>query len=594
MPSFSRIVLLLGFTALFYAGFIYYPKWKKEGPEAVLSWDVSGYYFYLPAIWIFKDLKALNFRTEIQRKYAPADSQYQSFDHPSGNQVMKYSAGMALQYFPFFFVFDVIAEAGGWPRDGFSRPYQLGIALGSFLIAVFGLLLMRINLRRYFDDWIVGVALLILVFCTNYLEYAGITSAMTHNYLFTIYAALIFLTNRFYQKPGVVNAMCLGTLIGLATLTRPTEIIALLIPVLWAVDGRKAFLGRMDFLKRRLRLVLYAVATAMLVGSVQLIYWKFAAGDWLVYSYEDQGFSWLSPHLIDGLFSYKAGWLLYTPIMGLALIGFWFLFRRQRQQFYWSALFTLLFLYITYAWDIWWYGGSLGSRAMVQCYAVLLFPLAAIIREMGKRKWGVTLLVLLILGAGYYNIWMTHQAHRGGYFVAGGMNRAYFWNILAQWEPDTLAPLLLDTNEKFRKQPRGTQIIYENDFEAAPESCSIFISGQRSQCLTSEIQNSEIYNVPIPDTGMQWLRISTDVHCVLKEWEPWRMSQLAIRFKSGPESVKEKAIRPHRVLQDHQTRNIFFDTKIPDKEFDRIEIQLHNSGSNKTIIYDNLRVESFY
>ena len=34
-------------------------------------------------------------------------------------------------------------------------------------------------------------------------------------------------------------------------------------------------------------------------------------------------------------------------------------------------LVLLLFIYIAFAWDIWWYGGSLGQRSMVQAYAVL-------------------------------------------------------------------------------------------------------------------------------------------------------------------------------------------------------------------------------
>ena len=39
-----------------------------------------------------------------------------------------------------------------------------------------------------------------------------------------------------------------------------------------------------------------------LVGFIQLAYWKYASGEWLVYSYEDQGFSWLKPHLYEGIF----------------------------------------------------------------------------------------------------------------------------------------------------------------------------------------------------------------------------------------------------------------------------------------------------
>ena len=38
----------------------YYPRYKQGGGEATISWDVSGYYWYLPALFIYKDLKNLS------------------------------------------------------------------------------------------------------------------------------------------------------------------------------------------------------------------------------------------------------------------------------------------------------------------------------------------------------------------------------------------------------------------------------------------------------------------------------------------------------------------------------------------------------
>ena len=71
-------------------------------------------------------------------------------------------------------------------------------------------------------------------------------------------------------------------------------------------------------------------------------------GQWLFYSYEDQGFSWLEPHIIKGLFSYRSGWLVYSPAMLLYLIGFLFLLKKNRSFGISAVIYTVLFVYIAF------------------------------------------------------------------------------------------------------------------------------------------------------------------------------------------------------------------------------------------------------
>jgi len=52
---------------------LWYPKWEQPQTEATLSWDVMGYYLYLPAAIIYKDLKKLSFKDDIVEKYHPMD-----------------------------------------------------------------------------------------------------------------------------------------------------------------------------------------------------------------------------------------------------------------------------------------------------------------------------------------------------------------------------------------------------------------------------------------------------------------------------------------------------------------------------------------
>ncbi|MBK8444446.1 MAG: hypothetical protein IPL35_13975 [Sphingobacteriales bacterium] len=66
---------------MFYIAFFFYPKWKQSRTEATLSWDVSGYYMYLPAIFIYKDLRHCAFGDDIIQKYYPSPAFEQAYLH---------------------------------------------------------------------------------------------------------------------------------------------------------------------------------------------------------------------------------------------------------------------------------------------------------------------------------------------------------------------------------------------------------------------------------------------------------------------------------------------------------------------------------
>lgn len=247
----SLTAYLLCIALLLAGGLGYYPKWKLDRTEATISWDVSGYYYYLPAFLIYHDVKEQKWHEGILRRYDPAPGD-QAFRHPGGNMVMKYSAGLALQFLPFFLIADNITPFTSYAADGFSRPYQLAISVGSLLVACLGLWFLRLALLKFFRDGTVAIVLIIITFATNYLDYASINHAMTHNYLFTWYAALILLCIRYWKSPSWKLAMSIGLVAGLMALTRPTEAIAILLPLLWGVGGESDMQARVQFFRRHL------------------------------------------------------------------------------------------------------------------------------------------------------------------------------------------------------------------------------------------------------------------------------------------------------------------------------------------------------
>ncbi len=591
--SFIAYVLCV---AVLIGAHLYYPKWRMGGTEATISWDVSGYYFYLPALFIYGDLRDVSFREAIHEQYEPAGSPYQAYRHDSGRYVMKYSAGLAVQYLPAFLAAHALAGPLGYPADGFSRPYQVAISVWSLLVAFLGLWLLRRVLLHYFDDRSTGIALLVIVSATNYLNYAAIDGAMTHNYLFTLYALLLWLTIRFYRAPALGPALAIGVTIGLMALTRPTEIIAALLPVLWGVRHWPSLRERLQLIGRRRLLFLTAAAATLAVGSLQPLYWRYVTGDWIVYSYQEQGFSWLHPHWYDGIFSYQAGWLVYTPVMAFALLGFPFLYVKQRPVFWPALLFSLLFMYITWAWDIWWYGGSLGQRAMVQAYPVLALPLAALLTYAWRLPvLGYFLSACFLLLAGY-NVWLTHQAHRGGLLRPGVMTEAYFWKILFREEVPPETRLLLDTDEQYEGALRNRRLLFTENFESDTSAvdCPLPpIEGERSLCLTAERQYGPPLAFPLTAGEANCLRAAATFRCGPKEWEVWKMTQFKVRLLDGEKVIKARFLRPGRLLADNDTRRVHIDLKLPDRPFDRVQIEFWNSGGAKPMAIDELEVFAF-
>lgn len=354
----SLYTLWLCIALMFYSGFVFYPRWQEKGHNAAIAWDVAGYYWYLPSVFIYKDLRRQEFKDSILQKYHPSGNDFQEAFLYKGNYVMKYSSGMALMYTPFFLAAHLVAGALGYPRDGFSLPYQFAIQFGGFLVALLGLWLFRKLLLRFYNDKVVALALFALVVGTNYLNYAAIDTGMPHSWLFTLYVVLILCTIRFYEAPNYKYAVYIGLLVGLATLTRPTDLISLLIPLLWGLRGLSiaAVKKQVSFLGHNFRYIGIAGLCAIGMFAIQLFYWRHTTGQWLIYSYQDQGFSWSSPNFQKYIFGYTTGWLVYTPMMFLAFLG---LIPLIRNNAHWPVLlaFFLVNLYIVCAWNVWYYGG---------------------------------------------------------------------------------------------------------------------------------------------------------------------------------------------------------------------------------------------
>jgi len=288
----------------------------------ILSWDVFGYYLYLPAIFIHHDLflNDLSSVEQVLETYKNAPALYQVNQTLNGN-VIRYPIGMALLYFPFFILGHFSAWLLDFPMDGFSAPYNFWINISSLVYVLAGILLSYRAIRIWFKPTTSIITLLLVYLGTNLFHSITETWGMPHIYLFAFYSALIIVTHNWLLNPNWRNGLLLGLVLGLMVVARPSEVVAVFIPLLMGIE--RGWMLQVIKIKNALIKSNYASLLGGIIPvALQLVYWKISSGSFFFDSYNNssEGFDFLSPHTTDYLFSFRKGWLIYTPMAAAVLL----------------------------------------------------------------------------------------------------------------------------------------------------------------------------------------------------------------------------------------------------------------------------------
>ena len=385
--------------------FIHSP-YNREG--GVIEWDIKSYYAYLPALFIYNDL-SLDFRRENIEKFGDL---IWPVETPAGRQAIITTMGMSVLYSPFFFAGHLTALLTRWEADGYSRPYRFALAFSALFYLWGGMIFLKKILRTWFGDHIVAFTILTVTLGTNLYYYATYEAPMSHAFNFTLIAAFLWLTIRFYSRPSVWLIAGGGLLAGLITLVRPVNIIVLVLFFLWDAGTLSGLRQRTAFFAGRPHWVMLMAASFILVWIPQFIYWHWVSGEVFYFSYGEAGgrFFFNNPQIINILFSFKKGWLIYTPVMIFAIAGIFSLSRKRKEMVAAISVFLVLNIYILSSWWNWWYGGGFGLRSFTDSYAVMAIPFAAFIEAgWARRKLlsrAVTIIIALLI---LYNQFQTRQ-----------------------------------------------------------------------------------------------------------------------------------------------------------------------------------------
>lgn len=431
--AFSAIILLVGFTS---------KSWKihQEYPyQFTYRNDVNQYYCYLPALFIYKDL---SFKFKNDRLYWLTEDE-------NWVALPKMTMGMSLLYSPFFIVGHAVAKVSSFPADGYSLPYSYSIRIGTYIYVSIALYLLYLSLLRFFKPWVSAASIFLIFASTNLFYYSVGEAEMSHSYLFFLYSVIIYNTLKWNEQKKNKNLILLSLSMGMCVLIRPTSILFSSLPLIylfWTKDNRRWVLNHVIVLLFSLIIFLFPI-------FLQMLFWKVYGSGWIRWSYRNEGFFFDNPHVLEFIFGYRNGWLLYTPLMAFALISIFVLPQKLKRMKY-AVLFILpCAIYILSSWWCWWFGGSYGSRAMIEFYALLVFPLAAGIQFISKYNYSKYLFFILFVGTSFYNVWGMHKK----------TNHELHWDSMSKeafWY--TFSRLKLEGEERDELESLYKQPDYEN------------------------------------------------------------------------------------------------------------------------------------
>lgn len=371
--------------------------------NGVIWSDQEGYYIYLPAVFInggFDNLYCYNGCSFIQK-----EGKEYSFT--------KYTYGVALMQSPFFLVAHSLAEPLGFESNGRTLPYVWSIMIAAIFYMLWGLYLIGETLKsKLFSNSIITIVLFSILLGTNLFYYTFREAGMSHVYSFFLLATLIYSSEKKSKTNKSIWDLLSGFLLALIILIRPTNAIAVIIPVLWNANLNEVLTRVTDFLKNWKWILAFSTSVIILF-SPQLIYWKELTGNYIFYSYGEEGFIyWNRPKMLSVLLSPQNGWLIYSPLVFGALVGIVFMIKQKTDGWLVPLLTLTIATYVFGSWWAWWFGGAYGHRCYVDFLPLLAIPAAVTVNFIQdsdiwiQRLFGIAAFLVI-----YVNVRMSDFYH---------------------------------------------------------------------------------------------------------------------------------------------------------------------------------------
>lgn len=391
--------------------------------------DAQSYFLYLPSWIIYGDPTFDSVSLACcQGALLPGANRWPE----TGRWLDPVPIGEAIQMLPFFVAADLLSRWSNMPRDGYSLYYQHLAGLSGLAYFLAGLVLLRRFLRASFTDGVVLATLITITFGTNLFHYGTYDSTFSHAYSFFLITALMVLTDRWWTAPRWPETIGLAIVAALIVLTRHPNAVFLALVPLWGVVRPRDLLANVTRLWERRTYVAAIVAVGAICLVPQLLIYRRTTGHWIVNAYPNGGFTFGSPHLAGVLFSVDKGLFFWSPLLLLAIPGF-FVARGVARR---AAIATMVVLaidtYVVASWVVWNYGGSYGHRAFTDAFGPLALFIAAFFAWIADRLVARRVVALVVAAGVALSIFQMIQYWLGVIPIAGttwAQYRAFFLRL---------------------------------------------------------------------------------------------------------------------------------------------------------------------
>jgi hypothetical protein len=570
------------------------------------SWDVLGYYLYLPATFVYDQpmLNDIEWLKKINTEKDLTGTIYQVSTNDQGEPMYFFLMGMAILYLPFFLIAHILAGMLGYPADGFSLPYQYIMVIGAVIYTIIGLFYLRKNLKKFFSDQVTTLVMIIIVFGTNYIHHLTLKNLETVNVLFMLVNLVLWNTIRWHEEYKFRNLLAIGLFTVLTALVKPSEVIVVMLPLLWNVTSAATLKSKLALLVAKRKQVLITIGLSFMLALPQLLYWYFKTGHIIYDSYKNPGvgLDLFSPHILNVLFSYRKGWLLYTPVMIFALIGWYFLFKENRKIFLAAFSYFMVSFYIISSWTEWWYGAAFSGRPMITLYPVLALSLGYFLVYMKERKWiaqtAIGAMVLFFIFLNQFQWWQVKHEIIDLYRTT----RNYYWAVFLKTSVPAGAEkyklVYRDFSGKMELTNPGDyqkSILVDDGFES-PGSDGIVNEGHNSFYRFKDGQEFNLFlETPYNELTHKdhcWIRASVDVRFPENFQGELPCFSMHMERREGAYRYFAPEIKTDSAV--NQWKRITFDYLTPEirNTGDRFKCYIWNRGKVPFDV-DNIRIELY-
>ena len=398
-PSFRYILyIFLGLFFLCSSTILSALQMHYDGIFTFIRSDGRAYFMYLPSLVLDGDL---DFSNELHN---PWNIGYQPLNPEDKTELgfirNKYPVGLALTITtPFLLAHGVskgLYRLTDWPAfapNGYSLLYQ--ILCAGFIMAL-GVITMifadrLLTVRFRLTGEIVATSVFTYWLGSHYAYYFFREPFMVHIVSGFWVTASILLVDRMLARLGNNelsrrDCFLLALSLSMAGVCRPTNVFVL--PFLLYLGYQ---LGQRGMLTRLLKMAPVCLIGLVPLG-IQVAVWRQTTGNFISWSYGEEGFFWLRPALAQTLLSSRHGLLFWSPVLGFSALGFVFSSKRYRGFLSCFFLSFVLLWYLNSSWHSWWFGDSFGARAFLELSSLFILGLGLFFEHIRHSTRTITIM----------------------------------------------------------------------------------------------------------------------------------------------------------------------------------------------------------